>query len=186
MDERMEKRCAFCREPIPKSEGKALKQVMGRIKENNDPAAMCRMGKQYEHQRDYRKTFQYYTKAAELGYVDAHASLGNLYYKGLGVQKDEEKAVYHWEQAAMGGHPFARYNLAGYEMENGRMERAARHHIIAANLGYDPSLKSIKALFVKGIVSKEDYAAALRGYQAAVNETKSAGRDKAEAMPMPI
>ena len=35
-------------------------------------------------------------------------------------------------------------------------------------------------LFVQGVASKEEYAAALRGYQAAVNETKSAERDKAE------
>src|SRR6056300_957233 len=34
MDEGMEKKCPFCREPIPKSEGKALKKVMGRIKKN--------------------------------------------------------------------------------------------------------------------------------------------------------
>jgi hypothetical protein len=34
---------------------------------------------------------------------------------------------------------------------------------------------------VKGVVSKEEYAAALRGYQDAVNETKSAEREKGEA-----
>ena len=32
-----------------------------------------------------------------------------------------------------------------------------------------------------GIVSKDEYAAALREYQAAVNETKSPERDEAEA-----
>ena len=181
MDEGVEKRCPFCREPIPKSEGKALKKVMGRIKKNNDPAAMCRMGKQYDHQRDYRKALQYYKKAAELGYVDAHASLGNLYYKGLGVQKDEKKALYHLEKAAIRGHPQARYYLAVLEKRNGRFERAAKHFIIAANLGYDRALKCIKDLFVQRIVSKEEYAAALRGYQAAVDATKSAEREKAEA-----
>jgi DNA-binding GntR family transcriptional regulator len=34
--------------------------------------------------------------------------------------------------------------------------------------------------FVDGIVSKEDYAAALRGHQAAVDATKSKQRDAAE------
>jgi hypothetical protein len=56
-----------------------------------------------------------------------------------------------------------------------------KHQIIAANLGYEPSLKPIKYMFVAGIVSKEEYAAALRGFQAAVNETKSAEREKGEA-----
>jgi hypothetical protein len=38
----------------------------------------------------------------------------------------------------------------------------------------------LKDLFVKGVASKEDYAAALRGYQAAVDAMKSAEREKAE------
>ena len=106
--------------------------------------------------------------------------MSNLYYKGDGVEKDTEKEMYHLEQAAIGGHPDARILLAAHEMENDRKERAAKHLMIAANLGYDPSLKPIKDLFVEGIVSKEEYAAALRGYQTAANETKSAEREEAE------
>ena len=34
---------------------------------------------------------------------------------------------------------------------------------------------------MKGIVSKEEYAAALRGYQSAVNATKNSEREKGEA-----
>ena len=56
-----------------------------------------------------------------------------------------------------------------------------KHYIIAANLGCDTSLQQVKALFVDGIVSKEEYAAALRGYQTAVDATKSDGRDKANS-----
>ncbi len=41
-------------------------------------------------------------------------------------------------------------------------------------------LNMIKDLFVKGIVSKEDYDAALRGHQAAVDATKSPEREEAE------
>ena len=83
-----------------------------------------------------------------------------------------KKAVYHFEQAAIGGHPGARDDLALHEMNNGRFERVVKHYIIAANLGCDTSLQCIKDLFVRGIVSKEDYAAALRGYQAAVDAEK--------------
>ncbi len=36
-------------------------------------------------------------------------------------------------------------------------------------------------LVQQGIVSKDEYAAALRGYQAAVNETKSPERDEGDA-----
>ena len=107
---------------------------------------------------------------------------GGLYYHGRGVEKDKKRALPHLEQAAIGGHPNARVLLANYDMKNGRLERAAIHYTIGANLGGDLSLKAIKHLFVKGIVSKEDYAAALRGYQAAVDATTSAEREKAEAV----
>ena len=43
-------------------------------------------------------------------------------------------------------------------------------------------MKTAKVLFVQGVFSKEEYAAALRGYQAAVDATKSAGREKAEVL----
>ena len=174
-------RCAFCREPVVYSDEECIKQVLERIKKHDDPVAMTQMGNKYLGEGEYDKALQYFAKAAELGDAAAHGCLGGMYYNGEGVEKDEERAVYHLEQAAIGGHPQARAGLGFHEKNNGRMERAAKHYIIAANLGYDISLKHIKDLFVDGIVSKEEYAAALRGYQAAVNETKSAEREKGEA-----
>jgi TPR repeat protein len=63
----------------------------------------------------------------------------------------------------------------------GRFDRARKHFIIAANLGYGNSLKAIKDLYEIGHASKEDYASALRSYQAAVEATKSSQRKEAEA-----
>ena len=179
IEEGLGQRCAFCREPLPKSEDESVKQIMKRVKENNDPVAITEMGKKHYHEKDYDKALQYYTKAAELGDVAAHFCLGCLYFFGNGVEKDEKKAVYHLEQAAIGGHPQARGLLGFHERDNGRYKRAARHLIINANLGCDISLQQVKALFVKGVVSKEEHDAALRGYQAAVDATKSAEREKA-------
>jgi hypothetical protein len=176
----LEPRCAFCRNPAPKSEEEIRRNVMKRIKKNNDPVGMTQMGRRSRQKGDYGKALEYFEKATELGDVDAQFNLGILYYDGNGVEKDMKKAVYHWEQAAIGGHPDARSRLGLYEAENGSIERAVKHFIISANLGCDGSLKIIKDFFVKGVVSKEDYAAALRGYQAAVDATKSAEREKAE------
>ena len=72
-------------------------------------------------------------------------------------------------------------NLGCVEGDNGRHERAVKHFIIAANLGDDLALKMVKNGYALGIVSKEDFAAALRGHQAAVNATKSPQREAAEA-----
>ena len=177
----LEPRCAFCRSPAPKSEEEADKNIMKRIKKHDDPVAMTSIGKKHDFKGEYGKAVEYWTKAAELGEMSAHFCLGDLYYKGQGVEKDEKKAIHHLEQGAIGGHPDARILLAIHEKENGRPDRAAKHLIIAANLGCDISLQQVKELFVAGIVSKDEYASALRGCQAVVDETKSAEREKAEA-----
>ncbi len=176
----LEPRCPYCREPVPNSEEKFDKQCMKRIKKNC-PAAMSHMGTKHRDEGDYKTALEYYIKAAELGDADAHFNLSGLYDKGQGVEKDTEKEIYHLEEAAIRGHPMARHNLGCVEAENGRFERARKHFIIAANLGYHDSLSNVKRLYAKGHASKEDYADALRAYQAAVDVTKSAERDEAEA-----
>jgi predicted transcriptional regulator len=76
--------------------------------------------------------------------------------------------------------PDARGLLAIHEKTKGRFKKAAKHLVINANLGQDLALKYVKTLFVQGVVSKEEYTAALRGYQAAVKATKSVEREAAE------
>ena len=101
---------------------------------------------------------------------------------GEGVEKDLKKRVYHLEEAAIGGHPGARFDLGVHEHSNGRTNRAMKHFIIAANLGDDDSLYNVKVGFIDGFVSKDDYASALRGHQAAVDATKSEQREEAYAI----
>ena len=101
--------------------------------------------------------------------------------EGEVVERDEKKGLYYLEEAAIAGHPSARYNLAGYEWDNERYDRAVKHFIIAANLGHDGSIQMLKECYKHGFVSKEDFAAALRAHQAAVDATKSPQRDAAEA-----
>ena len=176
----LDQRCAFCREPMPKSQQERDKRLMARIKKN-DPIAMCEMGKTRRREGDYETALEYLTKAAELGNASAHHALTIMYHRGEGVEKNVEKKIYHLELAAIGGHPMARHNLGCEEWKNGRFERVRKHFIIAANLGYHDSLSHLKRLYAEGHASKEDYATALRAYQAAVDATKSAERDEADA-----
>jgi TPR repeat protein len=126
---------------------------------------------------------EYWTKAAELGDADAHAQLSSLYHYAHGVvDKDMKKSIYHAEQAAIAGHPKARYNLGVNEAKYcGRYDRAVKHFIIAASVGCQHSLKTLDDLYGEGYASKEDYDSALRAYQAAVDEMKSPEREEAEA-----
>jgi len=94
---------------------------------------------------------------------------------------NEKKVWHHLEQAAIGGHPKARHKLACLEEINGRRARAMKHLIIAANQGDDGSpLENLRNAYELGYVSKEDFAAALRAHQAAVDATKSPQREAAE------
>jgi TPR repeat protein len=152
--------------------------MMKRVKVN-DPYALFKMGAKCEREGDYERAVKYYTKAAELGIMNAHYNLAAAYLEGKGVEKDEKKKVYHLEEAAIGGHPQARYNLACYAGQSGKHDKAMKHFIISAKLGYDDALDKVKDGFALGFVRKEDYAAALRGHQAAVDATKSRQREEA-------
>ena len=129
----LEQRCAFCREPLVKSDKEEHKMLMKRVKKN-DPVAMWKLGNKHCLEEDDDGAFEYWTKAADLGDADAHFNLSCSYYKGDGVEKDMNKYIYHSEQAAIAGHVMARHNLGIDELNNGRFERARKHFIIAANL----------------------------------------------------
>ena len=175
---RLQRKCPFCRKALPDTVEEYNSRMMNRI-EANDPVAIGQMGAERYHKGDYKAAFDYFTRAAAMGVAEAHNQLSRLYYNGEGVEKDEKKYLHHAEQAAIGGHPRARHNLGFKEMENCRIDRAVKHWIIAAKLGYDGSLENLKFLYKDGLMSKEDFAAALHGYKAAVDAMKSPQREEA-------
>jgi hypothetical protein len=171
--------CAFCREPFPETKEEFYAMLMKRV-ETNDPVAMWQMGGKRHREGDYSSAFEYWTKAAELGDAIAHFYLSIMYHLGQGVEKDEKKQVYHLEEAAIGGHVQARHNLGCHEANNGRMERAVKHFIIAASMGDEDSMKALWEYHARGLVKKEQLTATLRAHHAAVCETKSPQREEAE------
>jgi TPR repeat protein len=180
VEQGLELRCPYCREPVPNTDEEIDQNYMERAKAN-DPVALLKVGVNCQEEGDYEGAFQYYTKAAELGDMEAHYNLSCFYRDGTGVERDRKKQFHHLEEAAIGGHHKARYNLGCVENESGRCDRAVKQFIIAANLGHDNALDVVKTYFTKGLMSQEDYEAALRGHQAAVDATKSEQREKAYA-----
>jgi TPR repeat protein len=148
--------------------------------EMNDPVALLQMGCRGDGEGDFKSAFEYFTKAAELGDATAHYDLSVMYDLGQGVEKDEKKLFYHLEEAAIGGNVKARHNLGCHEQDNGRMERAVKHWIIAANMGHEGSMKTLWKCHAEGFVKKEDLTATLRTHHAAVNAAKSPQREQAE------
>ena len=171
--------CPFCRKPVPETDEEGEKLRMKRI-EANDPVALRQQGHlQYYLKGEYIRAFEYFTKSAELGDTEAHFRLAGMYREGK-VEKDEKKEIHHYEEAAIGGHPRARYNLGLHEWNN-NMERAVKHFVMAAAQGHDEAIKTLVDLYSRdGEVGKEDLATALRAHQAAVDATKSPQRKAAD------
>eukprot|EP00984_Skeletonema_dohrnii_P025333 scaffold14455_cov96-Skeletonema_dohrnii-CCMP3373.AAC.6 len=113
-EENLQFKCPFCRCLIPTTEEETKANEIKRVAAN-DPIEMRETGIKNYYDGDYDSAFEYSTKAAGLGDVDAHYILSNLYLEGQGVEKDEKKGTYHLEEAAIAGRPSARYSLGCYE-----------------------------------------------------------------------
>ncbi len=179
LEQGLEQKCPYCREELPENQEDVNQNYMNRVKAD-DPVALSEMGTKRYDEGNYEGAFEYFTRAAALGVMMAHYNLSLLYAEGKGVKKDTKKEIYHLEEAAIGGHPRARHKLGNHEGRNGRYERATKHFIILSKLGHDKALKIVRDGFAEGLVSKEDYASALRGHQTAVDATNSTQREEAE------
>lgn len=119
-----------------------------------------------------------WNKAAELGSIRAHALIADRYYNGDGVDKDENKALYHWKVAAIKGHEAARNKLGHIEMKNKNPSVAMEHFKIAARAGHDDSLRVVGMAYKAGMVTKDDYASILRAHKDCRDELKSTQREE--------
>ncbi|EJK69479.1 hypothetical protein THAOC_09259, partial [Thalassiosira oceanica] len=178
--------CAFCRTSCPVNDADTLAMVRARVAKK-DPVAINHLGVSYCQgklglQKDMRKAFELWSEAAELGSIDAFYSLGVAYHKGEGVQQDMKKAIQIWTKAAIQGHVDSRHNLGSLEGQKGNHDRAVRHFLISAKMGYEHSVETIKKMFMGGIATKEHYAEALKGYQDALEEMKSHDRDEVKRL----
>ena len=164
-------------------EEQVLAMVQKRV-DKDDPAAIYFLGNQYESgqyglEKDVTRAVELYERAAELGVKEAHSCLGVLYDVGIDVEKDTDKAIRHYEAAAMSGYVSARYNLGCEEGQAGNYHLALQHWMISSKLGHQKSLNNVRTYFMNGLATKADYAAALRGYQGAIEEMSSPDRDEA-------
>ena len=178
--------CAFCRAPEASSEGECLQRLKKRV-EACDAGAICQLGFYYHRgenglRKNRKKANKLFLRAGELGCVTANHNIGINYFNGFGVERDETKAKYYWELAAMGGNVKARHNLGILEDKiAGNTSRALKHWMIAAAAGYDKSLEGIRKAFMEGHAAKDDFETALRAHKEASDEMRREQREAAAA-----
>ena len=175
--------CPFCRMPpvhLDEEEVARVKKVMERGNADAySQLALCYSTVSNGVPQDYTKANELYLKAGELGDAVAYYNLGQSYKNGLNVDRDDQKAKYFYELAAMRGEVNARYNLGMIEGRAGNHGRAMKHLLIAAKSGNKLSLDKVKDGFGAGLVAKDEYEQALRAYHERQVEAKSEARDKA-------
>ncbi|WP_158558551.1 MULTISPECIES: tetratricopeptide repeat protein [unclassified Streptomyces] len=108
-----------------------------------------------EYIKDYPAAYHYLSSAAEAGHPGAQRGLGYMLVEGLGVPKDEARAIRLFEAAAARGDRAAKFNLAGFLLrEAGAPESRARavrllEEASAAGLGV-ASLRLGETMFSEG------------------------------------
>ena len=187
--------CPFCRTPISTLQEKTMKRLEKRLKLNDARAhhelavayslgstELNYFGLFFDFPQDMDKALELWHRAGELGCAYAYHNIGCKYMIGEGVERDVKTGEHYWKLAAMGGDDIARNNLGILEKKDENMDRALKHFMISAGIGYTDSLKHIHELFTRGYVTKDDYMKALQLYQTYLGEIRSDQRDKAAAV----
>ncbi|XP_075959535.1 death ligand signal enhancer isoform X1 [Anarhichas minor] len=82
------------------------------VGDNSIPVILNIIGLESAESENYEEAFTCFVAAAQQGYSKAQFNTAVCYEKGRGVVKDRDKALYHYWQAAAGGHRQAQYRYA--------------------------------------------------------------------------
>lgn len=182
--------CPFCRAPPAGPDEENIKRLE-KLMELNDANAIYILGYYYSNgqyglSQNHTRALDLWQRAAELGCNDAYNNIGSSYKFGRGVERNEKKAIYYLELAAMEGNVDARAKLGSLEMlSKGNVDRAFNHWMIAAKSGNNKAVEAIKVYCKDGRMkayTKDDYMKALRAYQEYLAEIKTDQRDEAAAV----
>lgn len=76
--------------------------------ESGSKDGMFRLADMYARVSEHQGAFEWYERSAAEGYLPAVYRLGRCYHLGKGVDRNEEKAITYFQEAANKGHIFAK------------------------------------------------------------------------------
>ena len=154
--------CPFCRMPVPIDGDEEGRRIVKLVQSGNVNAinvlGQCYSDGSWGMPLDFTKANELYLKAGDHGCAGGHYNLGVSYLNGCGVDEDRKKAKYYFELAAIKGCKEARYTLVLIEDIASNHERATKHSIIGARAGHEDCLEGVKADYMEGSVTKDEYA----------------------------
>lgn len=159
--------------------------ALGILVERGEAEAMLALGNDYfdgtaRVQQNDEKGIELYHKAVSAGSAVASDFLAGMYLKGgsSSIRKDVNKARRLFTRSVkLGGDPGAMYDLATIREKDGHSDFV--YYVLAsASAGHEPALHTAKDCSMARLISKEEYANALRSCQAAHEEMMSESRKK--------
>ena len=97
--------------------------------ESNSPSAEFYLGLFYWNESDFNQAIPWLEKAASHGYTTAAYHLARMYRHGIGAPRDIKLELKYVQQAAQGGHLFAKRDLAREMLQ-------AKHGLSRIPLGF--------------------------------------------------
>jgi uncharacterized protein len=113
---------------------------------------------------DYAAAMQIWRTLADKGDDLAQVRIGNLYWNGRGVSKDDSQAINWGQKAANAGNPEAQTDVGGVYSDGTGVPQdfgqAIAWYLKAANQGYRVAQDRIGAMYEKGQGVEQDYVQA--------------------------
>lgn len=144
-------------------------------KVKDDAVEQFNLGVKYYQNKDYKKAFEYYSKAAEMGDRDAQNSLAVMYANGEGVDKNFVTAFQWYQKSAEQGFRLAQYNL-GYNYYKGEdgldqdFKKAIYWFLRAGEQELPEAQNYIGIMYKKGEGIMQDYFQAFEWYKKAAEQ----------------
>ncbi len=171
----------------------ALPQEMAPLQalaQRGDAKAQFELGVRYAEgrgglARDSKVAAQWFSKAADQGMTLAQYRLGSFYEKGVGVERNYERARSLYEKAASAGNARAMHNLGVLFVENGDgwpdYASAAAWFHKAADLGVRDSQFNLAVLYARGMGLEQNLVQSYMWFSvAALQGDPEAGRKRDE------
>ena len=162
--------CPFCREPYNNKKSRmsvseykeALREKIDK-RQGRDKHALRELANLYLND-DQQTAFVYHKKAAQLGNVGSMYDVSVMLRFGWGATKDKLASKQYSLMASIAGHPKARAATGVTEIQEGNIEKGAKHLEIASAQGSTYAVEMLKKLYKSNCYSKSRLENALRAH----------------------
>lgn len=134
-----------------------------KLADKGDAAAQQKVGAYHllgRSRPDYSKAYRYFRKAADQDDIRSMYYLGEMYYHGWGVGKDEDRALEYFDTAADDGDRDAEYALGMIylkgEFVDRNVDKALDYLLKASEKGQAQSFNAIAAIYDEGTCVDRD------------------------------